>query len=423
MKFSTKGRALATGIFVLSSALTLTSCTDFTAGLLFVPLANINSLGGGGVNVFRVEHDFGKLSLLNPMPISSGGTNAVQAILAGGGRFLYVINQGGSTQAANSNAVELFSVGGSGVIAPQQGYPTTGTSPIAVASTGTFLYVVDQIAPAGAPCPNGSTQPAGATLATSLCGDITAFSIDSVTGRLSLQQNQNLTDANGTQLTYFPVGKTPIKIVNAGAAGGAFIFVLDQGDSTIFPYQVSTNGQLTLTQNGPLNTGFKNLTAETVDGGTHLYVTDADSNQILPYVIGSGGSLSLENGGPVANQATGSPFPDAILVSTGNKFLYVGNRGANPNTNQPNSSISAFTIDPSNGKLQPISGGPFPVDSGVNCLVEDPSSQYLYSSAFDNSSIRGSSIRSTGELQNLLKGNTFQMNANPNCIITSGRFN
>jgi 6-phosphogluconolactonase (cycloisomerase 2 family) len=419
MKFRITGRSLATSIISLSAALALTSCgSDFTVGFLFLPLAQINSSGGGGVNVFKVEHNFGKLTLMNKTPVSSGGGNAVQAIVVGNGRFLYVVNQA-APQSADS-AVVLFSIGGRGVLAQQQGYATQGTSPIALTSdsNSSHLYVVDQIAPAGAICPTGK-QPNNPTAATSLCGDITAYNIDSTTGRLSLIQNQNSTDSQGTQLTYFPVGKNPIKVV----ASGGFLFVLDQGDSTVFPYQIGADGQLTLTQNGPLQTGGLMLTAITSGGKSGLYITDAGTNQILPYTIGAGGSLALQNGGPVANQATGSPFPDAILVDTTGKFLYVANRGANPNTNNPNSSISAFTIDQSNGKLQPISGGPYPADSGANCLVEDPSNQYIYASAFDNSSVKGSLIRSTGELQPLKKGSTFALTGNPNCVVASGRVN
>jgi 6-phosphogluconolactonase (cycloisomerase 2 family) len=417
MKFRKTGRWLAASIISLSAALALTSCgSDYTVGFLFVPLAQINSMGGGGVNVFRIKHNYGNLTLMNPTPISSGGPNAVQAIVTGNGRFLYVVNQGAAP--GGSSAVQLFSIGGGGVLTPQLGYGTQGTSPIALTtdSNGGHLYIVDQIAPDGAPCPNGMTQPIGATAATSLCGEITAFTVDSTTGRLSLIQNQNLTDVHGTQLTYFPVGKNPIKVV----ASGGFLLVLDQGDSTVFPYQIASNGQLTLTQTGPLNTGGTNLSA-IASFGTSVYITDAGTNQILPYTLGSNGSLSLQNGGPVANQ-TGSANPDAILVAQSGKFLYVANR-TNTNTNLPNSSISAFTVDPSNGKLQGITGGPYPADSGLNCLIEDPSNQYIYGSAFDNSSVVGALIRSTGQLQPLTHGTSFKINGNPNCLVASGRVN
>jgi hypothetical protein len=171
MKFRKTGRWLAASIISLSAALALTSCgSDFTVGFLFVPLAQIDSMGGGGVNVFRIKHNFGNLTLMNPTPISSGGPNAVKAIITGSGRLLYVVNQGAAPGA--TSAVELFSVGGGGVLTPQQGYGTQGTSPIDLTtdSSGAHLYVVDQIAPGGAPCPNGMTQPAGATAANSLCG-------------------------------------------------------------------------------------------------------------------------------------------------------------------------------------------------------------------------------------------------------------
>ena len=41
-------------------------------------------------------------------------------------------------------------------------------------------------------------------------GDITAFSVDSNTGRLSLITNNQLQNPSGGQLTYFPVGCGPV---------------------------------------------------------------------------------------------------------------------------------------------------------------------------------------------------------------------
>ena len=54
-------------------------------------------------------------------------------------------------------------------------------------------------------------------------------------------------------------------------------------------------------------------------------------------------------------------------------------------------------------------------------MIEDPSGQFLYASNFDNSSVRGARIQSTGELQDLKKGTTFQINGSPTCLTKSGR--
>ena len=58
--------------------------------------------------------------------------------------------------------------------------------------TGNYLYVIDQVAPDG----SGN-------------GDVTVFSIDGNTGRLQLVPNQSIKNAQGQQLNYFTVGKTP----------------------------------------------------------------------------------------------------------------------------------------------------------------------------------------------------------------------
>ena len=104
---------------------------------------------------------------------------------------------------------------------------------------------------------------------------------------------------------------------------------------------------------------------------------------ILPYTIGSGGILQSLVGGTVCNDPT-AVGPTVLVVNSKTKFLYVANSG-NTNVNQPASEISAFTIDPTSGKLAFIAGEPFGTGSGPRCMLEDPTNQFIYTANFNDS--------------------------------------
>jgi 6-phosphogluconolactonase (cycloisomerase 2 family) len=102
------------------------------------------------------------------------------------------------------------------------------------------------------------------------------------------------------------------------------------------------------------------------------------------------------------------------------KFLYVLNYGTT-NSNNPNSTISAYVIE-STGALVPISDpdNPYPVGSGPICMVEDPSSQYVYTSNY-NGTVTGKYInQNTGQLSDLARGSTFPSAGIGSCLAVSG---
>ena len=83
-----------------------------------------------------------------------------------------------------------FAIGGQGVLTFQQCFQSQGSTPVWAThdSTGNFLYVLDQVAPVRSlPADPGMTP-------TSCFGDITVFSVDPDTGRLSLVLNQQIKD-------------------------------------------------------------------------------------------------------------------------------------------------------------------------------------------------------------------------------------
>jgi 6-phosphogluconolactonase (cycloisomerase 2 family) len=328
-----------------------------------------------------------------------------------GGNYVYVVNQG--TGKGDGN-VAAFAVGDDGVLTYQESYSTAGNTPIWAApdGTGSYLYVLDAKSPAYGTVVNGVTD---------LNGDITVFSIDGSTGRLQLVPNQLIKNAAGQQLNYFEVGKSPTML---RYGGGSCIYTLDSGDQTIFPYGIGSGGQLVLEPNSLIPTGTVNMTSINL-GGSSIYITDAQTGSvpgtIIPYTAGSNCSLSVQTAGPVANLPLTSN-PVWAMTDSKNKYLYVLNHSTT-NSNNANSSISAFTIDPSTGRLQALSDiqNPYAVGNGPVCMVEDPSSQYVYTSNNEAGNLTGKIInQNTGQLSNLSRGSVFPATGLATCLAVSG---
>jgi 6-phosphogluconolactonase (cycloisomerase 2 family) len=142
---------------------------------------------------------------------------------------------------------------------------------------------------------------------------------------------------------------------------------------------------------------------------------------IIPYTPGASCSLSVQADGAVANLPTTSS-PVYSMTDTKGKFLYVLNHGST-NSNYANSTISAYIIE-TTGQLVPVSdaNNPYPVGSGPVCMVEDPSSQYLYTSNSNDGSVTGKYINpSYGQLSDLSRGSSFSaFAAQATCLAVSG---
>ena len=316
MKLSRIGRLSMALVVSVAMGLGMTACGGGTIGFMWVLGTQYNQIAA-----FKIDDFTGNLTVPPGSPFGSGGTNPVSLVVKPGGRFLYVINKGtglktdasggASCQSgAGGGLISELSVGGQGVLTFQQNFVSQGCVPVWAAhdSTGNFLYVVDQYAPNTACLPSGQPEPAVSGQATLPCnGEITVFSLDSSTGRLSLVQNQQVKDpSSGLQLTYFPVGALPRMM----ALSGSCVFTLNSdANQTVFPYIAGSNGQLTLTTNSTINSGAVRATS-IITGGTSIYITDAGPanqntpGQILPFTVGGTAcSLNTITGGPTANSS------------------------------------------------------------------------------------------------------------------------
>jgi 6-phosphogluconolactonase (cycloisomerase 2 family) len=424
--------ALATG-----AVLSLSSCVQsYTVGFLYVTGTQTSGKSGQGIiSGFKIDHNTGQLRPINGMPVASGGANPARAILLQGSRFVYVLNKGldasggdnctSSTAPCTGSNVTLFSVGGNGSLSPQpQVFTSQGNNPIRLIAdaTGAFVFVLDHDAPdSGTSAPNSCSLALGSSVNT--CGDITIFKIDQSTGRLSLILNSQVSSATGQPLPYFPVPADPIDFLLTGSYMLTLSGTPAAGDS-VFPYNYSqSNGQLSISQNGPQPLNINEATAiqsgnggvyvldnEPVtipSGGGSLFPPGPYPGQILPFTVGTGGALQAQTGGAVPIDSTQS-YPLFILVESKGKWAYVANTGNNADPNNAQSGLTGYVIDAATKQLTPMAGGTFssPVGTGAGpqCLIEDPSNQFIYTANFNDSTVYGRVVDQNSGVLNPLPG-------------------
>jgi len=474
MRFTKFGKALSIGALSAGVICGVTSCVEsYTVGYFYVTGTVTASSGSNGIiSGYKIDHNTGKLTSINGLPVSSGGANPVRAVLTIGSRFLYVLNRGvnaagngncyGVTTASCQNAnITEFAVGGNGILTPQETFYTQGLNPfrLIVDSTGNYLMVLDHDAPDNvSPTSTDNCARALGTLGTSspvqTCGDITVFSINQTTGRLSLVVNSQVTAASGTALTYFPVPANPVDFVLTGQ----FVLTLTGAPTpasypytsatSVWPYSYSgSNGQLTLSQNSAqrlittsTTSGFVAQANAIVNANNVIYVLDnepvtivcgsttcpfpagAYPSQILPYTVGNGGALQAEPSGVFPDTAT-LANPIQILIESKNSHLYVANLGNNTTGNNPESGIAGYTIFTAPSyQLQFIPEQPFPSGSGPQCIVEDPSSQFVYEANQYDSTITGRTLDpNTGDLNPMRSTSTYSLQGPATWCLMDGR--
>jgi hypothetical protein len=442
MKFTKFGKALLISALSAGVILSVTSCIqDYSVGYLYVTgTVTAGTSSNGIISGFKIDHNTGQLTPINGLPVSSGGANPVRAILLSGSRFLYVLNRGVSSNPAGSNIcttqypcqnsdITQFAIGANGILTAQETFYTKGLNPFRMVAdnSGSFIYVLehDSIGADGIN-PSSSTNPnpncAAALTGATTCGDITAFSVNSTTGRLQLILNNQVTAAGGgAPLTYFPIPSNPVDFLMASGtiltlsgaptitAAAPCTTAAELASSypyvcgtTVYPYaQNSTNGQLTASQNSAQTLNIAQGTA-IVTGGGYVFVLDNEapnpnptvaSSQMLPYSVGSGGALLPATSGPIPDDPNQSN-PIYLVTENKGKWFYVANQGNNvTGTGTAQSGIAGYVI---NSPFQPteMAGTPigFGTGAGPQCLVEDPSNQYFYTANFNDSSVSGQSI-------------------------------
>jgi hypothetical protein len=458
MRFKKLGKALCMSVLSAGIIIGVTSCVEsYTVGFLFVTGTVTASNGSNGIiSGYKIDHNTGRLASIHGLPVASGGANPVRAVLTLGSRFLYVLNRGetasgsancygtGANACQNANITE-FAVGGNGILTPQETFYTEGINPFRMIAdtTGSYLLVLDHDAPDNAtPAAGDNCALALGTTVTS-CGDITVFKIDQTTGRLSLVQNAQVTSASGVPINYFPVPANPVDFVLSGGyiltltgapAATSFPYT---GGSVVWPYTYSSSsGQLTLSQNSSQPLGIHAGTA-IVNASSVIYVLDNEAvtitsstpftagkypSQILPYTVGTGGALQAEPSGVIPDDPT-LANPIYVLVESKGKFVYIANQGNNTTGPNPESGIAGYFLTTSPAyQLSFIAGEPFGAGSGSQCIVEDPSNQYIYEANQYDSTITGRTLDpNSGELDNMRSTSTYTLQGPPTWCLVDGR--
>jgi 6-phosphogluconolactonase (cycloisomerase 2 family) len=441
MKFKKSGQIVLALAVSLGLGFGLTSCAnDYTVAYLYVTGAQYNQIGA-----FKISDNTGNLSTVPGSPFGSNGDNPTRALVSSTGRYLYVLNAGTATTDSSGNTtyqsanITVFSVGGNGTLAYQQTYQSQGygATRFALSQNGGFLYVLDKYSPAAGK--NAAGDPLTGQIGTAApgmacqdssgvfhpTGDITVFAVDSNTGRLSLITNSQLTDSQGKPFTYFPVGCEPIDFISTGA----YVLTADSSDPvtnnkfTVFAYAASgTDGQLKVTQNTEFVTGAQSISTIGASASkSYIYILDPLQNYIWSYTVGANGLLApVTNGSPTLNGKTVAGNPIALTTDSKSGFLYVANAGPSSGVGQANSDITGYTIS-SNGVLSPTAPPTFPTGSSPQCIIEDPSNQFIFTADHDSSTVTGKVLQpGSGNLTDMRRKTTFPTVGNPTwCVADS----
>ena len=453
MKFRNLGQALLAAVVSTGLALGVTSCAnDHTVGYVYVTGTQYNQVGA-----YKEDNNNGVLTPVTGSPFGSGGTNPQRVVVTSNGRFMYVLNAGtaaapaadGTLTYAGAN-ISVFSIGGFGQISFQASYNSQGlgTSRIVLDSAGAHLYALDTYEPdpANAGTVTTSTTPGvaanglnyacqanvGGTNVYYPVGDVTAFSIDSGTGRLTLVNN-----TQNTSIVYFPIGCNPVD----EHITSTFLYAVDKGSETnntnadaetVFVYAVNaTSGVLTTTQNAPLQTGATSITAINSDtANKYIYLLDNTTSTSFPtgalyaYTVGTSGALIAVNGSPTAN-VSNAGNPIQLLAESKDQFAYTVNAGPAGGTVNGVSDISGYVINATSGQLNQVTTeSPYTLSGTVSspvCIFEDPTNQYLYTAGSADNTIAGRRIDpGTGTLTTLRKASSFAVVGTPSwCTTTS----
>jgi 6-phosphogluconolactonase (cycloisomerase 2 family) len=425
MKLSLIGRLALASFAAVTLGLGMTGCGGGTIGFLWVLGGQYNQIAG-----FKIDDYTGNLTQIPHQPFSTNGVNPVSLVVKPGGRYVYVLNKGtGGAPGvhANSGNISVFSVGGDGTLTFQQSYVSQGYNSqwLSMDSTGSYLYVLDQYSPAY----NGTTD---------TNGSITAYATDSSSGRLTLLQNTQSVANGQAALTYFEVGAggtvgtsfpTPFMMKQAGnclyTANATGILAFSFSGGQLVP---PTTGSTLLTSAGATNPQISSIAGN----GTFLTVTDTGDNALVLYTVKSDCSLTVPGGGGYYSLAQyNTSNPSWSLIENSGKYLYVTNKNFASTPTTANSSILAFTINQSTSQLQSISGSgsgsgnAYGTGSGPVCMVEDPTSQYIYTSNYNDGTISGKVIdNTTGILSVLSRGSSFDTgNKQLQCLVVSGSVN
>ena len=220
-------------------------------------------------------------------------------------------------------------------------------------------------------------------------GLVTAYAIDYQSGAL-------------IQLSDSPIpsgGNTPVTL--AAAPNGKFLYVINQGTSTVVAFAINPDGTITLknTYNVVTGNATASPTAAAIDpAGKFLYVTfqhqtgTTGPGGLATFPINADGSL----GTALSVVALGNN-PAGIVVPATGGFVYVIDQ-ENPLTSSAHGVLLSFSETTTSGALTPITGGYFGgVAAGTtpSAIAEDPSGHFIYVTDEATNQLYGYTVNAT----------------------------
>ena len=338
MKFNKSGQLLLVSAASLLVAGLVTACSTLTVDFVFVTSSKAAGPDNyGEVDVFEINSESGFMRQIPTSPFPSGGRNPVAEAVSSDNTNLYVVNH-------DDNTIVQFIIGNDGKLYPQHTVNTPGIYPLAVAVSGSNLFVVDTYQP----LPICST-------ADPCSGSVAVFPISATT-------TSPPSDVLGSPLANGSLNYWPLSLPG-------------KPNDIIVPTAINV-----------------------LASGARLYVTAYDST-VTPYVgyifgfsVASGGALTPLNGGVPFAAGT---QPSAIASDSTSSYVYVTDLS---NGNVLGYTVSAAAADA--GSLSPLSGSPFPAGSQPSAIVVDPSYPYVYVANSLDSTVKAYSM-SSGELTSL----------------------
>jgi DNA-binding beta-propeller fold protein YncE len=378
MKFNKSSQLLLASAVSLLTAGLLAACGSDTTDFVFVASSKAAGTNNyGEIDVFEINSVSGAMRQIPTSPFPSGGRNPVAEAVSPDNTNLYVVNQ-------DDNTIVQFVIGNDGKLYPQNTVNTPGIYPLAVAASGSNLFVLD------------TYQPLSTCSTNSPCsGSIAVYPILTAAEAGKLTPSEPA-DTLGTAVTNPNTGATYWPLTLPGSTGhlleptainvlasGAYVYVTayDWTASTnyIFGFSVGSSGALTALNSGaplatiatgtcssaylnaPYSAGTCPAAIASNSTSSYVYVTDAKNGTVHGYSVLSGGLLSALSGSPFS----AGDLPSAIAVDTKYSYAYVTNAGDN--------NVQAYSI--TNGVLTSIglyAAGLQPVAIGI-----DPSTNHF----------------------------------------------
>jgi 6-phosphogluconolactonase (cycloisomerase 2 family) len=405
MKFNKSSQFLLVSAISLLAAGLITACSTNTLDFVYVSSSRAAGTNNyGEIDVLEINSVSGAMRPIPASPFPSGGRNPVAEAVSTDNANLYVVNH-------DDNTIVQFMIGSDGKLYPQNTVNTPGIFPIAIAVSGSNLFVVDTYQPLPA-----------CSSAVPCSGSVGVFPILPASGSGS---TATLSGALGTPITNASIGASywPLTLLSkpSDVLVPTAVNVLESGkniyvtayDATVTPnvgyvfgFTIGTGGALSPLNGGvPFAAGVHPSAIASDSTGTYVYVTDSASGNIRGYSVAAG----------ILTQLSGSPFPagnqpSAIVIDS--SYLYAAN--------SLDGNVEAYSI--ASGALKYLGGSATPVTYATGtqpvAMGIDPSaSHFLFTANFLGDNVSNFELNATdGTLINT-QHSPYTTNAQPTAVV------